>query len=147
MASSPRSPVRIRITSSTGVIKIFPSPMLPVWAAAIIVSTTISSRWSGMMISILVLGRKSATYKDLTDQRSRKLLVPSPPSAHLVPSTGPHKAPRHAEQHTHNMFRIGDLRNEADEAQPEPHEHEHDSLLRQYIPSCRLKARHHPDVA
>jgi len=31
--------------------------MLPVWAAAMIVSMTMSSRWSGMIISILVLGK------------------------------------------------------------------------------------------
>jgi len=38
IASLPRSPVRIRITSSTGNRKIFPSPIFPVLAALSMVS-------------------------------------------------------------------------------------------------------------
>src|SRR5690625_3758778 len=39
MAFSPRSPVRMRIASSTGRTKIFPSPIFPVWAAFKIAET------------------------------------------------------------------------------------------------------------
>ena len=40
MASAPRSPVRIRITSSTGRTKILPSPIRPVLAAFSMAPTT-----------------------------------------------------------------------------------------------------------
>src|SRR3970282_1119412 len=62
MASCPRSPVRMRMTSSTLVTKIFPSPIRPVRADFSTSSTTWATRSSGTMISILSLGRKSTTY-------------------------------------------------------------------------------------
>src|SRR5262245_11128170 len=61
-ASSPRSPVRIRTTSSTEVTKIFPSPIRPVRADFSIVSTTFDTMSSLTMISSLTFGRKSTTY-------------------------------------------------------------------------------------
>ena len=62
MASGPRSPVRIRITSSTGTIKILPSPTRPVAAASQIASIARSTMLSSSTISIFTLGRKSTTY-------------------------------------------------------------------------------------
>ena len=55
MASPPRSPVRIRITSSIGTIKIFPSPTSPVATALRIASTTSSTAMSLTTISTLTL--------------------------------------------------------------------------------------------
>ena len=43
MVRSPRSPVRMRTASSTGRMKILPSPISPVRAAAAIASTTAST--------------------------------------------------------------------------------------------------------
>lgn len=40
-ASSPRSPVRMRIESSKSVTKILPSPICPVWAVCKTVSMTV----------------------------------------------------------------------------------------------------------
>src|SRR5688500_16128567 len=62
IASSPRSPVRMRTASSIGSITIFPSPIRPVFAEETIVSTTVSAMWSGVTISILIFGKKSTTY-------------------------------------------------------------------------------------
>src|SRR5947209_13119 len=62
IASPPRSPVRMRTTSSIGNTKIFPSPMRPVLAAFSIVSTTSATCSSRTMISSFTLGRKSTTY-------------------------------------------------------------------------------------
>src|SRR6185312_5181248 len=62
MASSPRSPVRIRITSSTEEMKIFPSPIRPVRAELTIASTARSTILSSQTTSIFTLGRKSTTY-------------------------------------------------------------------------------------
>ena len=39
-AAEPCSPVRIRITSAMGTMKILPSPTSPVWAAVMMMSTT-----------------------------------------------------------------------------------------------------------
>src|SRR5712692_3448063 len=61
-ARSPVSPVRIRTTPSRLDTKIFPSPMLPVLAVRMIVSTTLSVRASETTTSILVLGTNSIVY-------------------------------------------------------------------------------------
>ena len=61
-ALTPRSPVRMRTTSSIGITKILPSPILPVRAARSIVSTTCAASSSDTIISSLTLGRKSTTY-------------------------------------------------------------------------------------
>src|ERR1700730_16082765 len=61
-ASSPDSPVLIRMASSMFETKIFPSPIRPVWAARWIASTAFSILSSPSTISILTLGRKSPTY-------------------------------------------------------------------------------------
>src|SRR5512141_375201 len=61
-ASLPRSPVRIRITSSRSKTKIFPSPIFPVCAAVRIRSTTAGTSSSFTAASILTLGMKSTTY-------------------------------------------------------------------------------------
>src|SRR5262249_30955491 len=61
-ASIPRSPVRMRITSSTGRTKIFPSPIFPDLAARSMASTTRGAWSSSTTISIFTLGRKSTTY-------------------------------------------------------------------------------------
>src|SRR3989442_482826 len=58
-AVSPRSPVRIRMTSSIGTTKILPSPNFPVLAVFVIASMTESSMPSGMMTSILIFGMNS----------------------------------------------------------------------------------------
>src|SRR5438105_3470123 len=52
----------MRIAVSTGDTKIFPSPMLPVLAAAATTSATLSTNWSGTTTSILIFGRKSTVY-------------------------------------------------------------------------------------
>src|SRR5262249_12710499 len=62
MASLPRSPVRMRMISSIGRTKIFPSPMRPVLAAFSMASTTSTTCSSRTMISSFTLGRKSTTY-------------------------------------------------------------------------------------
>ncbi|EEI86820.1 hypothetical protein HMPREF0072_0616, partial [Anaerococcus lactolyticus ATCC 51172] len=61
-ASAPISPVRMRMTCSTAVTKILPSPILPVPADDWIASITASARSSVTTVSILILGRKSTTY-------------------------------------------------------------------------------------
>jgi len=58
----PRSPVRMRITSSRSKTKIFPSPIFPVRAAVRIRSTTAGTISAGTAASILILGMKSTTY-------------------------------------------------------------------------------------
>ena len=62
IAFSPVSPVLILTASSTGVTKIFPSPILPVLALCLIASTTLLTSSSGMTTSNLIFGRKSTTY-------------------------------------------------------------------------------------
>src|SRR5690606_17777918 len=62
MASTPDSPVRIRITSSMLETKILPSPMRPVWAALRMASIALSTVSSATMTSTFTLGRKSTTY-------------------------------------------------------------------------------------
>src|SRR5262249_8375502 len=62
MASPPRSPVRMRMISSIGSTKIFPSPIRPVLAAFSMVSTTSTTCSSRTMISSFTFGRKSTTY-------------------------------------------------------------------------------------
>src|SRR5205809_4461056 len=62
MASSPDSPVLIRMASSMLETKILPSPIRPVWAARRIASTAFSTMSSPSTISIFTLGRKSTTY-------------------------------------------------------------------------------------
>src|SRR5690606_2798859 len=64
IASSPVSPVRMRMTSSTGVTKILPSPMRPVRAASVMVATTCRTLSSGTMISSLTLGTESTTWAE-----------------------------------------------------------------------------------
>ncbi len=59
MAVSPLSPVLIRITSSTGDMKILPSPMYPVWPFLTMISTICSTFSSLATISIYTLGRRS----------------------------------------------------------------------------------------
>ena len=54
---SPSSPVRIRIASSTGITKIFPSPTSPVLACLRMVSTTMDLSLSSTTTSILSFGR------------------------------------------------------------------------------------------
>lgn len=61
-ASDPRSPVRILITSSTGRTKIFPSPISPVRALCIIVSTTLSTSVSSTTIISSTFGSRSIWY-------------------------------------------------------------------------------------
>src|SRR5712664_3223533 len=58
-ALSSRSPVRIRIAVSTGWMKILPSPIFPVLAAAAKTPATLSVRLSGTTTSTLIFGRKS----------------------------------------------------------------------------------------
>ena len=60
-ASSPRSPVRIRIASSMPTMKILPSPMRPVLAVFSIDSITWFTWLSAMTSSILTFGTKSTT--------------------------------------------------------------------------------------
>ena len=50
-ASTPRSPVRTRTTSSTGTVQILPSPIRPVWAALRMTSTTLSASMSSTRTS------------------------------------------------------------------------------------------------
>ena len=52
----------MRMTRSTGVTKILPSPILPVRAALITASTQRSTSPSGTTTSIFTLGKKSTTY-------------------------------------------------------------------------------------
>src|SRR3990172_6354977 len=59
---SPRSPVRTRMASSTGMTKILPSPMLPVRAALLMISTTWAASWSFTTTSIFSLGSMSTVY-------------------------------------------------------------------------------------
>ena len=61
-AAAPVSPVRMRTTSMMSEMKILPSPMRPVRAAAEIASTAGVSWASETTTSILILGRKSTTY-------------------------------------------------------------------------------------
>ena len=61
IAASLVSPVRMRITWSTSLTKILPSPILPVRAAFTIASIALSRRFSGTTTSTLTLGRKSTT--------------------------------------------------------------------------------------
>ena len=56
--SSPASPVRMRIASSTGRVKILPSPTDPVRAWRRIVSVTIPTALSSTTHSILIFGRR-----------------------------------------------------------------------------------------
>src|SRR6185503_6486367 len=56
------SPVRIRSTRSSSVMKILPSPTLPVFAAPMIASTTCSTSVSLTATSMRVFGTKSTTY-------------------------------------------------------------------------------------
>ena len=58
----PVSPVLTLITSEISEIKIFPSPILPVFAAFCIDSTALSKSSSLTTISILTFGRKSTMY-------------------------------------------------------------------------------------
>src|SRR5271165_3953134 len=62
MASRPRSPVRMRMTSSTELMKILPSPIRPVRAAFTIASIARSTTESSQTTSIFTLGRRSTTY-------------------------------------------------------------------------------------
>jgi len=62
IASSLRSPVRMRSAVSTGSTKILPSPMRPVCAAAATAYTTRSASSSATTTSSFTLGRKSTTY-------------------------------------------------------------------------------------
>src|SRR6478752_796927 len=59
IASSARSPVRIRTASSTGLTKILPSPMRPVLALFSMASITWWTIWSGTTISSFTFGTKS----------------------------------------------------------------------------------------
>jgi hypothetical protein len=52
----------MRMTSSTGTTKIFPSPMRPVFAARSIASTTRPTSESATTTSTFTFGRKSTTY-------------------------------------------------------------------------------------
>jgi hypothetical protein len=61
IASSPRSPVRMRTASSICETKIFPSPIRPVFAVFSMASITWVTSASGTTISILILGTKSTT--------------------------------------------------------------------------------------
>src|SRR5262249_59174273 len=61
-AASPRSPVRMRTTSSSEVTNTLPSPNLPVPAVLSTASTACSTSSSGMATSILILGRNSTLY-------------------------------------------------------------------------------------
>jgi uncharacterized membrane protein len=61
-ASSPVSPVRMRMTCSTVLTNILPSPILDVRAALTMASRAASSMLSAMTSSTLTLGRKSTTY-------------------------------------------------------------------------------------
>src|SRR5204863_6092402 len=61
-ASPSVSPVRIRTTCSSGVTKIFPSPIWPVFALELIASITASSISLFTATSILSLGRKLTAY-------------------------------------------------------------------------------------
>src|SRR5271168_805279 len=61
-ACSPRSSVRMRMTSSTFVRKIFPSPIFPVRADFRMASTTVSTRRSTTTSSTFVRGSRSMEY-------------------------------------------------------------------------------------
>jgi hypothetical protein len=54
--------VRIRTASSTGLMKIFPSPILPVFAARMMAAIALSTSASPSTTSILIFGRKSTVY-------------------------------------------------------------------------------------
>ena len=54
-----RSPVRMRITESTGLMKILPSPISPVRAASWMALTTVSTWGSSTTISSLSFCRNS----------------------------------------------------------------------------------------
>src|SRR6266571_1655646 len=61
-ASNPRSPVRTRITSSTGVTQTLPSPIFPVRAAVTMASTIFSTSISSVTTSTRILGKNSTVY-------------------------------------------------------------------------------------
>src|SRR5664280_1065204 len=61
-ASVPRSPVRTRMTSSTGRIQTFPSPILPVPAVSTIAEATSSTRESSTRTSSRIFGTNSTSY-------------------------------------------------------------------------------------
>jgi uncharacterized membrane protein len=61
-ASAPASPVRMRVTDSTGRTQIFPSPILPVRADSAIASFTDSASSSATSTSMRTLGTKSTVY-------------------------------------------------------------------------------------
>src|SRR5690606_22069702 len=61
-ASTPRSPVRILTTSSTGVTQTLPSPILSVRADFSMASTTAGTSLSSAMTSTLTFGRNSTWY-------------------------------------------------------------------------------------
>ena len=63
-ADSPVSPVRMRTDSLIGSTNTLPSPMEPVFAAPVMVSTTFFTRLSGTTTSIFTLGRKSTVYSE-----------------------------------------------------------------------------------
>src|SRR5665811_2342353 len=54
--------VRIRTVCSTGTTKILPSPICPVFAAATMASTALSTNLAGITTSILIFGRKFTAY-------------------------------------------------------------------------------------
>ena len=60
--SGPVSPVRIRVTLSTAVTQILPSPIFPVRAALAMASTTSSAISAAVSTSILTLGTYSTLY-------------------------------------------------------------------------------------
>ena len=61
-AASERSPVRMRMASSTGSTKILPSPILPERAVSMMTSMARSTSSSASTSSPLTLGRKSTAY-------------------------------------------------------------------------------------
>ena len=61
---SPRSSVRILITSSMGRTNILPSPIFPVLAAFEMVVIVLLTNSSGMASSSIILGRKSTEYSE-----------------------------------------------------------------------------------
>lgn len=70
-ATAPVSQVRIRMTSAMGLIKIFPSPISPVWAAFTIICTAMLT-WSLRQLSNKPFTSLTTYHKQATASYTRK---------------------------------------------------------------------------
>jgi hypothetical protein len=84
MASLPRSRVLMRIASSMGDMKIFPSPIAPVDELAMIISMIFVTSFSSTTISTLVLGRRSTLIFDPPTVSAIPLCLPRPLTSYIV---------------------------------------------------------------